>query len=524
MAVLVPIGAQAANPKLSWDPNSESNLAGYKLYFGTQSRTCYADPVDERFVYGGGAAAQGGSPITIFLKQLANTAQPSYVLTNLPDAARYFSVTAFNTAGLESRYSGEVALANSPQGPVLCDASAETGTSVEVTYSEYVEDVSATALANYDLRNAATNAAVPVTSITYDYTTFKKVTLNSSALTPGVTYRLSISNVKDYFDPVFITPNSSTTFTYTAGPALRTAMVRKHNPPNIVLEFNKGVSAGTAGVATNYSIDNGLTITQAARGIDQNYTEDQRSVFLTTSSPLVEGTTYTITVNNVTDNLGNAIAANSTITLAVPVDTTPPKALTGHLTNPMPTPLNPTGDRTEVNVTFDEEVDPATATTLTNYVINNGITVGGATLQGDRKTVVLSASSHANGTYQINVSGVRDNSAAMNLMIPTQLSYRVFDATTDTDGDGREDVRDNCKLVQNADQRNTDGDQFGNVCDPDLNNDGVVNFADLAAMKAVFLKADANADLNGDGVVNFADLATLKTMFLKAPGPTGYLQ
>src|SRR5262245_34206146 len=35
----------------------------------------------------------------------------------------------------------------------------------------------------------------------------------------------------------------------------------------------------------------------------------------------------------------------------------------------------------------------------------------------------------------------------------------------DTDGDGVVDAVDNCPTVSNADQRNHDGDPFGDVCD-----------------------------------------------------------
>ena len=89
----------------------------------------------------------------------------------------------------------------------------------------------------------------------------------------------------------------------------------------------------------------------------------------------------------------------------------------------------------------------------------------------------------------------------------------------DSDADGVPDTRDDCLVVSNADQLDADGDGYGNACDPDLNNDGIVNFGDLALMKKVFFKTDAVADLNGDGVVNFADLAILKKSFFKKPGP-----
>ncbi len=45
-------------------------------------------------------------------------------------------------------------------------------------------------------------------------------------------------------------------------------------------------------------------------------------------------------------------------------------------------------------------------------------------------------------------------------------------------------------------------------CDPDLNNDLKIDFADLAELKSVFFTPDADADLNGDSRVDFADLST----------------
>ncbi|MDF1554661.1 MAG: dockerin type I domain-containing protein [Deferrisomatales bacterium] len=94
-------------------------------------------------------------------------------------------------------------------------------------------------------------------------------------------------------------------------------------------------------------------------------------------------------------------------------------------------------------------------------------------------------------------------------------------APQDADADGVPDAEDNCLVVANADQRDTDGDGFGNRCDPDFNNDGGINFGDLAYLKSVFLSGDPDADLNGDGGVNFGDLAILKSMFLGTPGPSG---
>jgi hypothetical protein len=82
-------------------------------------------------------------------------------------------------------------------------------------------------------------------------------------------------------------------------------------------------------------------------------------------------------------------------------------------------------------------------------------------------------------------------------------------------GSGPDAQMDACLLVT----RDTDGDGYANACDPDLNNDGIVNFVDLATLQTRFLTDDADADFNGDGIVNFVDLGVLSSMFFGAPGP-----
>ncbi|NND61311.1 MAG: hypothetical protein HKN49_13720, partial [Gammaproteobacteria bacterium] len=60
--------------------------------------------------------------------------------------------------------------------------------------------------------------------------------------------------------------------------------------------------------------------------------------------------------------------------------------------------------------------------------------------------------------------------------VPFTSSSGVF--LSDLDGDGIVNSADNCTEHANPSQTDTDGDNFGNRCDPDLNNDGIVNFAD----------------------------------------------
>jgi uncharacterized protein (DUF1800 family) len=91
----------------------------------------------------------------------------------------------------------------------------------------------------------------------------------------------------------------------------------------------------------------------------------------------------------------------------------------------------------------------------------------------------------------------------------------------DSDGDGVNDTLDNCIDAANTNQRDSNGDGFGNACDADLDDSGFVNFADLSLFKSAFGSNNADADFDDSGFVNFADLSAFKVMFGKPPGPAG---
>ncbi len=90
----------------------------------------------------------------------------------------------------------------------------------------------------------------------------------------------------------------------------------------------------------------------------------------------------------------------------------------------------------------------------------------------------------------------------------------------DRDQDGPTDGDDNCTLAANSNQRDTNGDGYGNLCDADLDNSGFVNSLDLGLFKARFNTADPDADLNGDGLVNSLDLGVFRGLIGKSPGPS----
>ena len=102
------------------------------------------------------------------------------------------------------------------------------------------------------------------------------------------------------------------------------------------------------------------------------------------------------------------------------------------------------------------------------------------------------------------------------------------------DGDTVPDSVDNCLNVANGRpgeppgalvaQCDTDQDGYGNACDPDINNDGIVGGPDYGPITASF--GDPGhptnpADVNCDGVVGGPDYGPVTQKFGGAPGPSG---
>ena len=66
---------------------------------------------------------------------------------------------------------------------------------------------------------------------------------------------------------------------------------------------------------------------------------------------------------------------------------------------------------------------------------------------------------------------------------------------TEADGDDkRGDACDNCPFSPNLDQEDADGDGKGDICDPDMDNDGVLNEQDNCPKTANSNQRDSDGD------------------------------
>ena len=70
--------------------------------------------------------------------------------------------------------------------------------------------------------------------------------------------------------------------------------------------------------------------------------------------------------------------------------------------------------------------------------------------------------------------------------------------TLDADGDGILDDADNCPLIANADQLDTDSDGAGNACDDDNDDDGVLDDTDNCPLLSNAKQIDTDSDGIGD--------------------------
>lgn len=95
IAILVGvIIAHAADIKIAWDPNSETDLAGYNIYYGQVARTG-TDPK---------TCTMCGYATKVTLGKVT-----AYTVTGLTLGTTYWlSATAFDTSGNESAFSNEV--------------------------------------------------------------------------------------------------------------------------------------------------------------------------------------------------------------------------------------------------------------------------------------------------------------------------------------------------------------------------------------------------------------------------------
>lgn len=92
---ITPKPANTGTATLSWNANTESDLAGYRIYYGNSPRIDDCPP--------------GGYPGKIDIGKTDTPDKPTYTLKELENGKTYyFSVSSYDTSGNESCFSDEM--------------------------------------------------------------------------------------------------------------------------------------------------------------------------------------------------------------------------------------------------------------------------------------------------------------------------------------------------------------------------------------------------------------------------------
>jgi hypothetical protein len=282
--------ALAEDVSLTWDPSISSNIAGYRVYTGTGSRSY------DTFI------------------SIEN--QTSYTVTGLQAGTHYFAVTACDIDGYESDYSNEVLEIIDDQSdkalPVIFEVSNSSITLNSAILSWFTNKESDTQVEYGTTTSYSSGAAVDSTMVT-----FHSISLGN--LTAGTIYHyrvksqdaagnLAVSN--DYF------------FT--------TAVPLDNTPPTILnvsssnITGNSAIISWSTNEASDTQVEYGTTTAyNSGAGVDSTMAAFH-SISL---GNLTAGTIYHYRVKS-QDAAGNlAVSSDYFFTTAVPPDNTPPTIL-----------------------------------------------------------------------------------------------------------------------------------------------------------------------------------------------------
>ncbi len=276
----------------------------------------------------------------------------------------------------------------------------QTNDRIVVTFNEKVTEASAENLANYTITVDETDGAeLEIISVTWDSDDENNVEIVTEPMEKREDYKLSVINIADQRKVANVMTRPATKV-FEAIAADETAPVFNAitvlSPTAILVEFTDAskIDEASATDLNNYELE-GLDI-EAIETV-----EDELGIFraLLTVEEMETGESYDLTIADVEDEYGNVMKET----------TKAAKAIAGSLASAKLLTVVATGEN-KIMLTFDKEVNEATAENIANYSIDESI---GAPTKATKKTattVELEVNDLVNGygEYDLVVDGVED--------------------------------------------------------------------------------------------------------------------
>jgi hypothetical protein len=503
--VTMSVNCSAEDVTLAWDANSETNLAGYKLYVGTSSGS-YGAPVNVGNV-------------------------TTHTVTGLASGTYYFALTAYNSEGLESGFSNEVTVAlgsldttapsiaiNSPTTSATYSSSSGTislaGTAsddIAVSQVTWANDrggsgtasgtgswsasitlQSGTNVITVTARDAAGNISTDSLSVTYSPTDSIAPTITITSPTSGTTYGTNSSTLSlggTSSDNVAVT---LVTWSNNRGGAGTASGTTAWTVSGIALQSGSNILTITARDAANNTATDTLTVTYTA--------PETTPPSVTITSP-TSGASYGTISNSIT--LGGTASDNVAVTQVTWANDRGGNGTASGTTSWTASGIPLQSGINVITVTARDAANNAGTDTLTvtytacSYSLNPGsITLGAAGAVG---VVAVTAPAGCGWTAASNAAWISITSGVSGSGNGT-VNYSVTANSTASSRAGSMTIAGQSFVVTQTRASN------------DINGDGAVNVLDLQILVNVILGVATNpgtCDLNSDGSVNAIDLQRL---------------
>ncbi len=270
----------AANATLTWNANSEVDLAGYKVYFGTSSGAY-------------GPAINIGK-------------QTNYTVTNLGIGTYYFAVTAYDTSGNESPFSLERSKTFSGSTPPVISGVLATGITSSGVTILWNTNQAATSQVAYGLTTGYGSFSA------LNSTRVSSHSRNLTGLSPATTYNYRVIST----DAAGNTATSGN-FTFTTAPVADTTAPVLSSIAVSGLNSTQATVSWTSNEAATSQVAYGLTTSYSNISALNSTRVTSHSRNLTGLSP---ATTYNYRVIS-TDAAGNTATSGNFIFTTAPANT-----------------------------------------------------------------------------------------------------------------------------------------------------------------------------------------------------------